>query len=92
MTNSLKLVVARIPADPANNSLVQAMQLVKGFIAKKSFPWLRRWHSISHGDVAIQPVLRTLSLGMLSWISVAVAGSMSFWLPAKLGKKAESSV
>jgi hypothetical protein len=37
MTNSPKQVAAKIPVDLANNSLVQAMQLVKGFIAKKSF-------------------------------------------------------
>jgi len=38
MTNSLKQVVAKIPVDRANNSLVQVMQLIKGFIAKKNFP------------------------------------------------------
>ena len=42
MTNSLKQVVARIPVDRVNNSLVQVMQLVKGFIAKKNFPWPRK--------------------------------------------------
>jgi hypothetical protein len=36
--NLLRQVVAKIPADPANNSPVRAMQLIKGFIAKKSFP------------------------------------------------------
>ncbi len=91
MTNSLKQVVARIPVDRVNSSLVQAMQLIKGFIAKKSFPWPRMYLSTFPEDVAILPVLRTLNLGMLSWISVAGAVSMSFWQPAKSGKKAELS-
>jgi len=40
--NLLKQAAAKIPVDPANNSPVRAMQLIKGFIAKKSFPLPRR--------------------------------------------------
>jgi hypothetical protein len=85
----LKQAAAKIPVDPASNSPVRAMQLIKGFIAKRSFPQPRRWLLTSHAVVEIPLDLRIFIPEMLWWISGAVQGLMSFWLLTRLGNKAE---